>query len=459
MAAAENKTVVILGGAYAGLHVAHYVLKNHKTAKVILISKNSHFYWNMASIRAIVPGQVKEERILQPLSAALSRYPAERWELVVGSAEASDFAAKTVTVAVASTENADAVSRTLTYDQLVLATGARCAGDANAVTWKASGTYEELAATLRATADRVAAASHIVVAGGGSTGVEVAAELGFEFGKTKEIVLVTGDKQLLGGDSVAGSAAAELAKLGVKVRTEARVASVRQLEGGGEGEGAAAAGKTEVALEGAEPILTDLYLPTMGLVPNSEFVDAKHLDDRKCVVVDDFYAVKDAEGVWAAGDIVSKPRAGFMIAQKQVRGKSNPIQSSPMSTLDSSANHFPLPSFACNRLPASPRTSSPPSTARRLPSSSSCPWTSSPWPPVAAGASVGWAPSRCSPSWSGWPRAARSAWRGSRATWTEASPKGGGIAWSFSFFFFFFHFFHPEPSLCFVVLVVMGKVA
>ncbi|KAL8348492.1 hypothetical protein RB601_002439 [Gaeumannomyces tritici] len=320
MAAAENKTVVILGGAYAGLHVAHYVLKNHKTAKVILVSKNSHFYWNMASIRAIVPGQVKEERILQPLSAALSRYPAERWELVVGSAEASDFAAKTVTVAVASTENADAVSRTLTYDQLVLATGARCAGDANAVTWKASGTYEELAATLRATADRVAAASHIVVAGGGSTGVEVAAELGFEFGKTKEIVLVTGDKQLLGGDSVAGSAAAELAKLGVKVRTEARVASVRQLEGGGEGEGAAAAGKTEVALEGAEPILTDLYLPTMGLVPNSEFVDAKHLDDRKCVVVDDFYAVKDAEGVWAAGDIVSKPRAGFMIAQKQAAG-------------------------------------------------------------------------------------------------------------------------------------------
>ncbi|KAL8396509.1 hypothetical protein RB594_009932 [Gaeumannomyces avenae] len=325
MAAAENKTVVILGGAYAGLHVAHYVLKNHKTAKVILVSKNSHFYWNMASVRAIVPGQVKEEQMLQPLSAALSRYPAERWELVVGSAEASDFAAKTVTVAVASAENAgDTVSRTLTYDQLVLATGARCAGDASdAVPWKASGTHEELAATLRVTADRVAAASHIVVAGGGSTGVEVAAELGFEFGKTKEIVLVTGDKQLLGGDSVAGSAAAELAKLGVKVRTEVRVASVRQLEGGGEGEGegaAAAAGKTEVALEGAEPIVTDLYLPTMGLVPNSEFVDAKHLDDRKCVVVDDFYAVKDAEGVWAAGDIVSKPRAGFMITQKQAAG-------------------------------------------------------------------------------------------------------------------------------------------
>ncbi|KAL8382830.1 hypothetical protein RB595_006553 [Gaeumannomyces hyphopodioides] len=319
MSAAENKTVVILGGAYAGLHVAHYVLKNHKTAKVILVSKNSHFYWNMASVRAIVSGQVKDEQLLQPLSAALSRYPAERWELVVGSAEATDFAAKTVTVAVAAEGDgaADPVSRTLTYDQLVLATGARCAGDAAAVPWKASGSHDELVATLRSTADRAAAASHIVVAGGGSTGVEVAAELGFEYGKTKEIVLVTGDKQLLGGDSVAGSAASELAKLGVKVRTEARVASVRQLEGEGEG----AVGKTEVALEGAaEPILTDLYLPTMGLVPNSEFVDARHLDDKKCVVVDAFYAVKDAEGVWAAGDVVSKPRAGFMITQKQAAG-------------------------------------------------------------------------------------------------------------------------------------------
>lgn len=41
MTGAENKTVVILGGSYAGLHVAHYVLKNHKTAKVILVSKVS----------------------------------------------------------------------------------------------------------------------------------------------------------------------------------------------------------------------------------------------------------------------------------------------------------------------------------------------------------------------------------------------------------------------------------
>ena len=32
------KTVVVLGGAYAGLHVAHYLLKN-TDVKVILVTK------------------------------------------------------------------------------------------------------------------------------------------------------------------------------------------------------------------------------------------------------------------------------------------------------------------------------------------------------------------------------------------------------------------------------------
>ena len=37
-----SKTVVILGGAYAGLHIAHYLLKNEKDVKVVLVSKVRH---------------------------------------------------------------------------------------------------------------------------------------------------------------------------------------------------------------------------------------------------------------------------------------------------------------------------------------------------------------------------------------------------------------------------------
>ncbi|TLS30140.1 hypothetical protein PpBr36_03019 [Pyricularia pennisetigena] len=302
------KTIVILGGSYAGLLAAHTLLKKHKTCKVILVSKNSHFYWNIASVRAIIPGVIKDEQILQPLSKALSHYPEERWELVVGSAEASDFAAKTVTVA----PGDGGASRTLTYDHLVLATGANTAGD-QIVPWKAHGSYEELVQGLRDTAESVKNASHVVVAGGGSTGVELAGEIGYEYGKTKEIWLVTGDKELLSGDITASSALSELTKLNVKVRTESRVQSTEKTEDG----------KIKVTfVGGGEPIVSDVYLPTMGLTPNTQYIDPKFLNEKKYVAVDEYYRVKGggAEGVWAAGDIVSSPRASFLVTEKQAAG-------------------------------------------------------------------------------------------------------------------------------------------
>ncbi|MDA4133756.1 MAG: FAD-dependent oxidoreductase, partial [Thaumarchaeota archaeon] len=135
-----------------------------------------------------------------------------------------------------------------------------------------------------------------------------AAELGFEYGRDKEVTLLCGTPEILGGDSIAGSARSELGKLGVEIRTGTRVKGTRELEGG----------KTEVELEGGETIVVDLYLPTMGLVPNSEYIPARYLNDNKYVVVDDFFRVQDAEAVWAAGDIVSKPRAAFFHTQKQV---------------------------------------------------------------------------------------------------------------------------------------------
>ena len=122
-------------------------------------------------------------------------------------------------------------------------------------------------------------------------------------------MLLSAGPTLLGGDAIAANAASELKKLNVAVRYGAYVESTRTLE----------SGKLELVLKGGETITTDLYLPTHGLLPNSEYVDAKYLDSHRNVVVDEFYRVKGAEHVWAAGDIVGKPRAGFMITQKQVR--------------------------------------------------------------------------------------------------------------------------------------------
>ncbi len=269
--------------------------------------QTSHLDWNIASVRAIIAGSVKDEQLFGSLETALERYPKEKAEVVVGTATAVDVEGKTVKVETGSGEE-----KTIAYDQLVLATGTRTA--AADMPWKASGSYEDINALLQKIQEQVTQAKHIVVAGAGSTGVEVAAELGYAHGKDKEVVLLSGGDKLLSGDSIAANSAAELKKLNVTVRYDAKVVSTAELPDG----------KTEITLANGEKVTTDLYLPTMGLVPNSEFLDPKYLNEKKNVVVDDVFRVKGLDNVWAAGDIVSVPRAGFMISKTQVSPAANP---------------------------------------------------------------------------------------------------------------------------------------
>lgn len=51
--------------------------------------------------------------------------------------------------------------------------------------------YEDTKNKLHKIQEQVKAAKSIVVVGGGVTGIETAAELGFEYGKSKEISIVS----------------------------------------------------------------------------------------------------------------------------------------------------------------------------------------------------------------------------------------------------------------------------
>lgn len=247
---------------------------------------------------------LSEEQYSQPIEKGFAKYPADSFEFIVGSAEDVDVTAKTVKI---STTN-DGGERVLSYDHLVLATGTRAVD--NSVPWKSNGTYEEVSAVIANIQDKVKTAKHIVIAGAGATGVEAAAELAFEYGKQKEVVLLSGSAELLDGDSLSSNVAGELKKLGVQVQKSARVESTHELPDG----------KTEVVLKSGDKIVTDLYLPTMGMAPNTEYLPANLLTDRKFVDVDEFYAVKNATDVWAAGDVVWKPRGSFVVSDKQAAG-------------------------------------------------------------------------------------------------------------------------------------------
>ncbi|KAM5348171.1 hypothetical protein ACJ41O_007995 [Fusarium nematophilum] len=301
-----GKTVVVLGGSFGGMAVTHRLLKytqpHEEDLKVILVSKNSHFYWNLASVRAVVPGIIEDDEIMAPIEPGLAQYPAGSVEFIVGTASSVDPAARTVHVDTGSGPPTD-----IGYDHLVLATGADASDPA--LPWKASGSHSELLDSLHRTSAQVGKAKHVVIAGAGATGVELAGEIRYAFPSTT-VVLVSSDEHVLSGDQIAGCVESELRRLGVDIRVGMRAGETTELPDG----------RTRVTLSDGDTVVTDLYLPTMGLRPNTGFLPRGWLNEHGYVDADGELRVKAAEGVWAVGDVVSKPRAAFTVTEAQAAG-------------------------------------------------------------------------------------------------------------------------------------------
>ena len=177
------KTVVILGGSYGGISTAHRILKQAKTTpvKIILVSPNTHHYWNLASARALVPGQIPDDKIFQAIAPGFKQYPADKFEFIVGSAESLDVETKKVTVAGSEGQ------KVLDYDILILATGSSTKGD---VPLKGRGSTEATKDAVHVFQQKVKQAKTIHVAGAGATGVELAGEIAFEYKGQKNVTLV-----------------------------------------------------------------------------------------------------------------------------------------------------------------------------------------------------------------------------------------------------------------------------
>lgn len=176
------ETIVILGGSYAGVDAAHKFLKGiAKDLNVVLVNPSPKFFWNMATVRAVIPGLIKDEQLFADIAPGFA-YAGQRFQFIQGTAEAVDEAAKTVEIKTASG------SKTQPYTRLIIATGSHAD---TSTPWKHAATHEQTLDELHNTQQKVKAARSIVVGGGGSTGTELAAELGFEYGSKKEITIVS----------------------------------------------------------------------------------------------------------------------------------------------------------------------------------------------------------------------------------------------------------------------------
>lgn len=104
--------------------------------------------------------------------------------------------------------------------------------------------------------------------------------------------------------NVAQAAENGLKKLNVDVVKDVKVANAKTSD----------SGKTELTMSSGDTITCDLYLPTVGVVANTEWLSKDLLNDKGDLMVDEFLKVKNAPGIWAAGDVTDVQSKQFVFA-------------------------------------------------------------------------------------------------------------------------------------------------
>lgn len=76
-------------------------------------------------------------------------------------------------------------------------------------------------------------------------------------------------------------------------------------------------GQQEITLSSGHTLVTDVYVPTFGLVPNSSYVPSQLRNVNGSIAVDEYLQVKGANSVWAIGDVADIEPAQFIVTDKQ----------------------------------------------------------------------------------------------------------------------------------------------
>ncbi|KAH6655104.1 hypothetical protein BKA67DRAFT_559490 [Truncatella angustata] len=291
-----TKTVVILGAGLAGIPLAHYLLTktaaNVPDLRVVLVNPSNEFYWNLASVRVVIPGKLTEDQYMWPIPKLFSKYPSDKFEFVLGKAETLSPDTNSVVVVLS-----DGSRRNIDYHTVVVATGSDAKED---MPWKPLGSSQQTRAAVAKLQEEIKNAKSIVVGGAGTTGVEFAGELGSEYSKTgkKTITLIAAGSLPLEDQimkSTREAAKDQLEKLKVKVITDTKVTDITQ-----------SGGKQILELTKSDgsktTIETDLFVPTYGMTINTQFAPANMLAANGQVNQDTFLRSPKYSNVFIVGD-------------------------------------------------------------------------------------------------------------------------------------------------------------
>ena len=308
------KRVVILGGGFAGVSTAQELVKRlrrarRKDVEVVLLNRDNYFVFQPL-LADILSATIETTHVVVPLRRMLPGVDVE-----VGIVDSVDTVARQVHMR----RRLSGEPLTVSYDELVLALGSvtdfrsvpgmaehalgiRTLGDAFYLRNRALDVLEE--AGLETDPDRRARLQTIVVVGGGSTGVEVAAELhdlvhtaarSFQDEPHLEpsIVLVHAGPYLLPGfgPSLGKYTTRRLRQTGVRLVLNKRLARVEQ---------------DRVVLEDGTEIGTMTVVSTVGNAPHPVVQSVPgRKDERGWIMPDATFKVPGVEHVWALGDSAS----------------------------------------------------------------------------------------------------------------------------------------------------------
>ncbi|EFE42690.1 Amid-like NADH oxidoreductase, putative [Trichophyton verrucosum HKI 0517] len=175
------KNVVVLGGSYAGIHLAQRLTETLPTGyRAVLIEKNSHFNHLYVFPRfGVVPGM--EQSAFIPYTGIASHAPAGIFQHVQDSA--TSVTGNTIELA---------SGKSINYEYLAIATGSHQPPPAR----MKSKDKEDACAEMRVIQKQVQNAKRIAVIGGGPVGVQVATDIK-SFFPAKNVTLIHSRHQLL----------------------------------------------------------------------------------------------------------------------------------------------------------------------------------------------------------------------------------------------------------------------
>lgn len=312
---ARRKRIVIVGGGFAGVYTAKYLedaLGNKDDYEILLISKENYFVFQ-PMLPELISGTIGLLDIVSPLRQLL-----RKTNVQVREVESIDLVAQTVTT----THGFRAKPHVLKYDQLVLALG-------NVTDFRGMRGLPEHALPFKNLADAIHLRNHVirameeaaieeeddelrkqlltfVVAGGGFSGVEVAAELndfvrrvaktyrGISQDEIKVMLVHSGERILPEvTESLALFAQKKLRQRGVELRLKTRLK---------------AATAEHATLANGDVIPTRTLVSTVPSSPHPliEALGVKKTKGGKVEVKNTLLA-EGFENVWAVGDCAQVP--------------------------------------------------------------------------------------------------------------------------------------------------------